>query len=130
MLYHFDLLGTRQVWLHLRGRDYEALPFRVPLLYKHVRHPLYIGWTIAFWAIPTMTAGHLLFAAVLTGYMILAVRIEERDLVAHFGHLYEEYRSRVPMFIPRARMAQTTAVVQARDPNSVVETADSETCRV
>jgi protein-S-isoprenylcysteine O-methyltransferase Ste14 len=100
---HFDLFGLRQVWLHLRGRAYEALPFRVPLLYKHVRHPLYLGWTIAFWATPTMTVGHLLYAFVLTGYMGLAALIEERDLVAHFGHQYEDYRRRVPMFVPKLR---------------------------
>jgi protein-S-isoprenylcysteine O-methyltransferase Ste14 len=100
---HFDLFGTRQVWLHLRGRQYEPLPFRVPLLYKHVRHPLYLGWTIAFWATPTMTVGHLLFAVVLTGYMGLAAFVEERDLVAHFGHQYEDYRRRVPMFVPALR---------------------------
>jgi methanethiol S-methyltransferase len=103
MIDHFDLFGTRQVWLYLHGRDYEPLPFRVPLLYRHVRHPLYIGWAIAFWAIPTMTVGHLLFAAILTGYMVLAATIEERDLVAYFGKHYEDYRSRVPMFVPRSR---------------------------
>jgi protein-S-isoprenylcysteine O-methyltransferase Ste14 len=98
---HFDLFGTRQVWLHLRGHDYKPLPFRAPLFYRHVRHPLYIGWTIAFWATPTMTVGHLLFAAVLTGYMGLAAFIEERDLVEHFGLQYEDYQRRVPMFMPR-----------------------------
>jgi len=100
MLDHFDLFGIRQVWLNLRGRAYESLPFEVPALYKHVRHPLYVGWTIAFWATPTMTVGHLLFATVLTVYMGLAARVEERDLVAHFGRVYEEYRRRVPMFVP------------------------------
>jgi len=100
MIDHFDLFGTRQVWLQLKGRAYEALPFRVPLLYKRVRHPLYIGWAIAFWATPTMTAGHLLFAVVLTVYMGLAAQVEERDLVAYFGRAYEEYRRRVPMFVP------------------------------
>ena len=101
MIDHFDLFGTRQVWFYLQGRDYEALPFRVPLFYKHVRHPLYIGWAIAFWATPTMTVGHLLFAVVTTGYMGLAVLLEERDLVAEFGAEYEDYRRRIPMFIPR-----------------------------
>ena len=101
LINHFDLFGTRQVWLHLRGREYRALPFRVPSLYKHVRHPLYIGWAIAFWATPTMTVGHLLFAGVLTGYMGLAALLEERDLIAFFGRQYEDYRQRVPMFIPR-----------------------------
>lgn len=106
---HFDLFGTRQVWLHLRGQMYQALPFRVPLFYKHVRHPLYVGWTIAFWATPTMTAGHLLFAVVLTVYMGLAAIFEERDLVAHFGRAYAEYRSRVPMFIPKLSAANEPA---------------------
>jgi protein-S-isoprenylcysteine O-methyltransferase Ste14 len=100
LLNHFDLFGLRQVWLHLRGKEYEPLPFRVPLLYKHVRHPLYLGWVLAFWAIPTMTVGHLLFAGVLTLYMVGAAVIEERDLIAHFGEPYREYRRRVPMFVP------------------------------
>lgn len=117
---HFDLMGTRQVWLQLRGRAYQALPFRVPLFYKHVRHPLYIGWTIAFWAIPTMTAGHLLFAAVLTVYMALAAILEERDLVAHFGQAYSEYRRRVPMFIPKLTPAkQLTKPWPINDPISL-----------
>jgi methanethiol S-methyltransferase len=101
LINHFDLFGTRQVWLYLRGLDYKSLPFRVPSLYKHVRHPLYIGWAIAFWATPTMSVGHLLFAVVLTDYMILAALIEERDLVDHFGQQYADYRRQVPMFIPR-----------------------------
>ena len=100
MINHFDLFGTRQVWLHWQGQPYTSLPFRTPLLYKRMRHPLYVGWTIAFWATPTMTVGHLLLAATLTGYMLVAVVFEERDLVAHFGRAYEEYRRRVPMFIP------------------------------
>jgi protein-S-isoprenylcysteine O-methyltransferase Ste14 len=101
MINHFDLFGTRQVWLHWRGEAYTSLPFRTPHLYGRMRHPLYVGWAIAFWATPTMTAGHLLLAALLTGYMLVAVVFEERDLVAHFGETYENYRRRVPMFIPR-----------------------------
>ncbi len=77
------------------------------MLYSQVRHPLYIGWAIAFWATPTMTVGHLLLAAGMTGYMLLAVVFEERDLFAHFGRQYEEYRIRVPMFVPRLTPAQT-----------------------
>ena len=103
LINHFDLFGTRQVWLHLRGREYESLPFRVPLFYKVVRHPLYIGWIIAFWATPTMTAGHLLFAGYMTAYMGVAALFEERDLIAYFGAQYEDYRRRVPMFIPWLR---------------------------
>lgn len=101
MINHFDLFGTRQVWLHWRGDEYSHLPFREPMLYKHVRHPLYVGWGIAFWSIPTMTAGHVLFALGMTVYMAVAVIFEERDLVAHFGQQYVEYRRRVPMVIPR-----------------------------
>jgi protein-S-isoprenylcysteine O-methyltransferase Ste14 len=101
MISHFDLFGMRQVWHHLRGRDAAPLPFRTPALYAHIRHPLYVGWAIAFWATPTMTAGHLLFAVVLTGYMAAAALIEERDLVAHFGRQYEDYRRDVPRYIPR-----------------------------
>jgi protein-S-isoprenylcysteine O-methyltransferase Ste14 len=101
LLNHFDLFGLRQVWLHLRGKEYQSLAFRVPSAYKHVRHPLYLGWALAFWAIPTMTVGHLLFAGVLTLYMAGAAVIEERDLIAHFGAQYREYRRRVPMFVPR-----------------------------
>jgi protein-S-isoprenylcysteine O-methyltransferase Ste14 len=100
MINHFDLFGTRQVWLYLKGRDYTSLPFRVPMLYKYVRHPLYLGWALAFWATPTMTLGHLLFAGVLTLYMAVAARIEERDLVSYFGDSYRAYQRRVPMFIP------------------------------
>jgi protein-S-isoprenylcysteine O-methyltransferase Ste14 len=101
LLNHFDLFGTRQVWLHWKGRQETSLPFRIPSLYRHVRHPLYVGWTIAFWATPTMTLGHVMFASVLTLYMAAAAVIEERDLVAHFGEQYQQYRRRVPMFIPR-----------------------------
>jgi methanethiol S-methyltransferase len=114
LINHFDLFGLRQVWLHLRGRQYESLPFREPSLYKRMRHPLYVGWTIAFWATPTMTSGHLLFAAVLTGYMALAARVEERDLVTHFGEAYVDYRRRVPMFVPRWRTA-TKGIAESRN---------------
>jgi len=118
MIDHFDLFGTRQVWLYLRGRRQEPLPFRVPMLYKFVRHPLYVGWMIAFWATPTMTVGHLLFAGVLSGYMVLAAIVEERDLVGHFGHLYARYRQQVPMFIPRlgVRRSIPSEVLPARVP--------------
>ena len=105
MIDHFDLFGTRQVWLYLKGREDSPSPFRVRALYKHMRHPIYVGWAIAFWATPTMTAGHLLFAGVLTGYMALATLFEERDLIAHFGQQYEQYRRRVPRFIPRLRLS-------------------------
>jgi protein-S-isoprenylcysteine O-methyltransferase Ste14 len=130
LINHFDLFGTRQVWLYLRGRGYQALPFRVPLLYKHVRHPLYIGWAIAFWATPTMTIGHLLFAGVLTGYMVLAALIEERDLITHLGRQYEEYRHRVPMFIPRWKAAGAFVSPSKSDSSPVQEQADTAACHL
>lgn len=110
MISHFDLFGTRQVWLYFQNREYTPLPFRTPLLYKRVRHPLYIGWALAFWATPTMTVGHLLFAGVLTAYMAVAAVVEERDLVAFLGGQYEAYRQRVPMFVPslKARVRSET----------------------
>lgn len=100
MINHFDLFGTRQVWLFLQGREYTSLPFRVPMLYKYVRHPLYVGWALAFWATPTMTLGHLLFAGTLTLYMAVAALIEERDLVTYYGEAYRAYQRSVPMFVP------------------------------
>ncbi|MGQ0635374.1 MAG: methanethiol S-methyltransferase [Planctomycetaceae bacterium] len=106
MINHFDLFGTRQVWLHLQGKEYTSLPFRTPLLYSRIRHPLYVGWAIAFWAAPTMTLGHLLFAGAMTAYMALAALVEERDLIAHFGRQYEEYRCRVPRYLPRLRASK------------------------
>jgi protein-S-isoprenylcysteine O-methyltransferase Ste14 len=112
MIDHFDLFGTRQVWLFLRGRAYTNLPFRTPMLYNRIRHPLYVGWAIALWATPTMTLGHLLFATALTAYMAVAVRFEERDLVGHFGRRYEDYQRRVPMFVPRLSRADSTSDVE------------------
>ncbi len=113
MINHFDLFGTRQVWLHLRGQEYTPLAFRTPMLYGHVRHPLYIGWMLAFWATPTMTVGHLLFAGVLSAYMVLAAMIEERDLVAHFGPKYTSYQRHVPAFVPWPRRADGAAYPQS-----------------
>jgi protein-S-isoprenylcysteine O-methyltransferase Ste14 len=101
MIDHFDLFGTRQVWLYLRRRDNVPQPFRTPLLYQRVRHPLYVGWALAFWATPTMSVGHLLFSGTMTLYMVIAACIEERDLVNYFGEHYRAYQRRVPMFIPR-----------------------------
>jgi protein-S-isoprenylcysteine O-methyltransferase Ste14 len=103
LINHFDLFGLRQVWLYFRGKPYTQLPFRTPLFYKHVRHPLYLGWMIAFWAAPVMTFAHFLFAAVCTGYMLTAIRLEERDLIAVFGSKYIKYKEMVPMIIPFTR---------------------------
>ena len=97
---HFDLFGLRQVWLYFRGRTYTDLSFKVPLLYRYVRHPLYVGILIGIWAAPTMTVSHLIFAFLCTGYIFVGVQLEERDL-EHALPEYREYKSQTPMFIPR-----------------------------
>jgi protein-S-isoprenylcysteine O-methyltransferase Ste14 len=130
MIDHFDLFGTRQVWLYLRKQEYKASAFRAPWFYKHVRHPLYIGWAIAFWATPKMTVGHLLFAGVLTGYMALAAIVEERDLIAHFGKHYLHYRQTVPMFIPGWKGAPNPAPIAVRESGSLSSLSDSEISHV
>ena len=97
---HFDLFGLRQVYLHLRGRPYSHPPFVVKSLYRFVRHPLMVGFLIAFWATPTMTVGHLLFATLFTGYILVGVMFEERDLARYLGSEYSAYRTETPMFVP------------------------------
>lgn len=96
---HFDLFGLRQVWLCFRGQPCTPLPFKTPGPYRWVRHPLYVGWLLAFWATPTMTASHLVFAVATTAYILIAIRWEERDLMTYHAE-YAEYRERVPMLVP------------------------------
>jgi protein-S-isoprenylcysteine O-methyltransferase Ste14 len=112
---HFDLFGLRQIWLHLRGREYKPLPFVTPGPYRLVRHPLYVGWLFAFWAAPTMTVTHLFFAVVTTAYILAAIQLEERDLIDAHPE-YAEYRRRVPMIVPigTRRAPETVKTVGAR----------------
>ena len=112
LINHFDLFGLRQVWLHLTGRPYTHLPFRTPGPYRLVRHPLYVGWLVAFWAAPTMTVAHLVFAIGCTGYILAAIPFEESDLEQVHGEQYRRYRRSVGMFLPRRkrdRAAQPSA---------------------
>ncbi|HXQ71037.1 MAG TPA: NnrU family protein [Pyrinomonadaceae bacterium] len=100
LINHFDLFGLRQVYLYLRGKQYTQLRFGTPILYRHVRHPLYLGWLFAFWATPTMTIAHLVFAIATTAYIFIAIQLEEKDLIDAYGNDYKRYRDTVPMILP------------------------------
>ena len=100
LINHFDLFGLRQVWLNFLSKPYTQVPFGIPSLYRWVRHPLYLGFLIAFWSAPVMTVSHLLFAVLTTGYIFTAIQLEEKDLIKTFDLKYHTYRKQVPMIIP------------------------------
>ena len=100
---HFDLFGLRQVYLYLRGIEYTPVPFKEPLTYKYIRHPLMLSFLIAFWATPQMSIGHLLFAIGMTFVILIGIALEERDLLKAYGDTYARYRQQVSMIIPLSK---------------------------
>ena len=113
LINHFDLFGLRQVWLYLRAKPYTTLRFGTPGPYRLVRHPLYVGWLFAFWSTPTMTLAHLLFSVATTAYILIAIQLEERDLVREHGESYEAYRRSVPMLVPFARRQRDSELAES-----------------
>jgi protein-S-isoprenylcysteine O-methyltransferase Ste14 len=112
---HFDLFGLRQVALRAAGQPYTEKRFKTPALYQFIRHPLYLGWIVTFWATPVLSTGHLLFASVMTAYILVAIPFEERDLASQLGEPYRSWRARTPAFVPRigrARGQQPSGVVR------------------
>lgn len=125
LLNHFDLFGLRQSILYGLGKEYTPLKFRTPGPYRLVRHPLYVGWITAFWAIPTMTTGHLLFAVIMTTYILIAIQLEERNLVEYLPE-YGEYRKHVPMLIPFTGSARRTLSSTDEDAAALAANAASK----
>lgn len=114
LINHFDLFGLRQVYLYACNEEYRPLGFRTPALYNVVRHPIYLGFLIAFWAAPTMTVAHFVFAVVTAAYILVAIQLEERDLMRAYGSAYRSYRHRVSMLLPLPRRADAPETATKR----------------
>jgi protein-S-isoprenylcysteine O-methyltransferase Ste14 len=125
LINHFDLFGLRQAYLHFIGHEYSALEFRTPGLYRVVRHPIYLSWLCIFWATSRMTVAHLVFALATTGYMLVAIPLEERDLIRSYGDAYRRYRLQVPKILP-VRFAREKTGVQAAALNSASKSTTVE----
>jgi protein-S-isoprenylcysteine O-methyltransferase Ste14 len=113
LINHFELFGIKQVWTYFLGNEPRETKFRTPSLYKVVRHPLYLGFIIAFWSAPVMTLGHLIFSIATTGYILLGIYFEERDLVKAHGQAYRSYREQVPMLVPFSKVSKDQSELAA-----------------